>query len=116
MIRAWQESNGGDLDWHRIPDALGIDRTTLHAMGVPGYEEGGVIRKTGLALVHAGEVVTPAEGSALPAFGGSQSNVHDDELHQEIRRLSLRLEQRERQFPVTLAIMLKDVMAQAPRR
>lgn len=39
------------------------DREEREAV-IPGYEAGGVVRETGIALVHEGEWILPAPGSA----------------------------------------------------
>lgn len=41
----------------------------------PGFQMGGVVQETGLAMVHAGEIVVPASGAAGGGVGGVTYNV-----------------------------------------
>ncbi len=43
-------------------DQLGEDETA-GVIAVPGFQEGGYVARTGIALVHEGEYVLPAPGS-----------------------------------------------------
>jgi len=55
-------------------DAQDSLNALLKAKGVPGYAAGGVVQQTGPAIVHAGEVVTPA-AEARRGKGGKTVNV-----------------------------------------
>jgi hypothetical protein len=48
-----------------------VDAETTAAQGeVPGFETGGRVERTGIALVHQGEYVVPAAGSTAVISGG----------------------------------------------
>jgi len=61
-------------------------RTQLHRVGaaVPSYEKGGKVKKTGLALVHEGEEVVPADkpksraGAAMSGEGKDKKSKKKD--------------------------------------
>ena len=86
--------NVGDLD---LPS--GADTS------IQSFATGGRVQKTGLALVHAGEMVVPAGESADTTFGGSRSSMHDDEVHQELVGLRRILERQGARLP----FLLRDV-------
>lgn len=46
---------------------------------IPGFQEGGLVRETGIALVHEGEYIVPAPGSEAaiePAQAGDESVIN----------------------------------------
>lgn len=45
-----------------MQDARDIARRNAEAAGFPSYKQGGIVRKTGLAMVHKGERVVPKSG------------------------------------------------------
>ncbi|UPJ53431.1 hypothetical protein IVB30_20205 [Bradyrhizobium sp. 200] len=47
----------------RRPDEGGALGEPLGLVGIPGYATGGVVDRTGIALVHQGEYILPAPGS-----------------------------------------------------
>lgn len=52
-------------------NAVGGDTGTGGGMGIPKFAEGGYIERTGLAIIHAGETVVPAQAMAGSSGGGA---------------------------------------------
>ena len=108
LFQAFAGEGGSDPgDWHRIPSGFGVSSSRLRRMGVPGFAHGGIVNRPTLAMIgEAGpEAVIPLTGSG-GQFGGSRSNVHDDELHQEM--VALR-----RDLPRAIGLAVQDAMVLA---
>ena len=108
LLQNFAGEGGSDPgDWHRIPSAFGVSSNRLRRMGVPGFAHGGIVNSPTLAMIgEAGpEAIIPLSGGGS-RFGGSQSNVHDDELHQEI--VSLR-----RDLPRAIGLAVQDALVLA---
>jgi hypothetical protein len=57
------------------PEFAPRDETTGGLVALPGFQTGGRIERTGIALVHEGEYIVPAPGSEAlitPALAGGQ--------------------------------------------
>lgn len=50
-------------------------------------------------------------GAGEREFGGSRSNVHDDEVHQEVRRLTAEVELMRRDMPRVIGLAIANAMA-----
>jgi len=83
---AWGGDGGTGQGWGG-PQALGgpVARPPVGAAGIPGYKKGGIVKKTGIALVHKGErVLTKKQNKRFSKANPAVKASHRGRLHKAL--------------------------------